>query len=380
MAARLAVTATIATTIILASTTIASAAAAAKPSDKDDFERNRIRIVGSSTVFPFTATVAERFGRFTEHKPPVVERTGTGSGIKLFCEGEAEDGPDIVNASRQIKKSELSKCGENGVDNIIETLIGFDGIVLGNAVDGPEFSITTQQLYLALAANIPTKKGFQPNLYKNWQDIDESLPDAAIRVYGPPPSSGTRDAVEELVMIAQCKEFPLTATLSKEQLHKQCAAMREDGAYIEAGENDNLIIQRLVSNPASLGVFGFGFLEQNQDLVKGATINNVQPTMETIVDGRYPISRSLYLYTNAGNIDVVPGLTEFLVEFTSEDAMGDYGYLLDKGLIPLLPELLDAQRHRIQNTEVLGNSPLGANPGIELEHTSAGNKKNAPQY
>ncbi len=319
-----------------------------------DFTHERIRIVGSSTVFPFTTTVAERFGRSTPFRTPVVERTGTGGGISLFCEPSGAHKPDIVNASRPIKKTEVELCARNGVNEIIAMQIGYDGIVIGNSIYGDKYKLTVPQLYLALAAEIPTEKGFQPNPYKKWSDIDDKLPRENIRIYGPPPSSGTRDALEELVMEAGCAA--VSPHLSKEIQRKYCIHIREDGYYIEAGENDNLIIQRLVSNPASLGIFGYSFLEQNTDIIQASVINDVEPTIQAISTGDYPVSRSLFVYANKAHMEKVPGIYEFLMEYTSDEAMGEYGYLTDKGLISLMPKLRQQQRETIEEKKVLEKS------------------------
>lgn len=294
--------------------------------------RNQIRIVGSSTVFPFSTTVAEQFGKTTKFKTPVVESTGSGGGLKLFCAGVGEEHPDVTNSSRRIKKSEFEKCTANGVD-IIEVKIGFDGIVLGNSKAGPDFDLTLAQLFLALAKKVPVDGELVDNPYKMWSDIDPKLPQRKIEVLGPPPTSGTRDAFVEIAMEGGCKGVAGAKELGL--VKKACHIIREDGAFIEAGENDNLIVQKLATNPNALGIFGFSFLDQNADKIKGAAINGALAEFENIADGNYPISRSLYFYVKRQHVGAIPGVKEFIGEFTSENAWGPDGYLIDKGLIPL---------------------------------------------
>ncbi len=305
-------------------------------------ERDQIRIVGSSTVFPFTTTVAERFGKSTDFKTPVVEATGSGGGLKLFCSGVGIATPDMANASRRIKASEVANCAQNGVKNIIEAKIGYDGIVIANAKTAPIIDLTLAQLFRALAKDIPTASGqTEPNPYTTWAQIDPSLPDVKIEVLGPPPTSGTRDAFVELAMEGGCQTIAWVAELHDTDINAYktlCHTIREDGAYVEAGENDNLIVQKLGANPSAFGIFGYSFLEQNADSVQGAQINGVSPEFEAIANGDYPISRSLYFYVKKAHVGVVPGIAEFLREFTSEDAWGEDGYLVDKGLIPLTEE------------------------------------------
>lgn len=304
--------------------------------------REQIRIVGSSTVFPFSTAVAERFGRTTNFPTPIVESTGSGGGLKLFCDGVGTDTPDITNASRRIKSSEVELCAGNGVTEITEVRIGFDGIVLANAKSGPELEISLAQLFLALAKEVPMNGELVENPYEKWSDIDPSLPDAEIEVLGPPPTSGTRDAFVELAMEAGCDAVEGAAELGLED--KACHFVREDGRFVEAGENDNLIVQKLEANPRAYGIFGFSFLDQNADKVRGAWVAGVEPTFENIADGLYPVSRSLYFYVKKAHVGVIPGIEAFLTEFTSDVASGEDGYLLDKGLIPLP----DAERETVR--------------------------------
>ena len=300
--------------------------------------RNQINIVGSSTVFPFSTTVAERFGKSTEFKTPVVESTGSGGGMKLFCSGVGENTPDITNASRRIKSSEAEKCAANGVTPI-EAKIGFDGIVLANSRTSGRMEITRKQIFLALAKNIPNAGGeIIPNPYSMWSEIDSSLPAVKIEVLGPPPTSGTRDAFAELALEGGCKKIDFIKAMKKvdKSAYKAlCHTIREDGAYIEAGENDNLIVQKLQANPAAFGVFGYSFLDQNSDTMQGSIVSGIKPEFEEIASGNYPIARSLYFYVKKEHIDLVPGITEFMKEFTEDDTWGEDGYLVDKGLIPM---------------------------------------------
>ena len=299
--------------------------------------RDYISIVGSSTVYPFATVVAERFGRTTDFKTPKIESTGSGGGFKLFCSGIGVQFPDIANSSRRVRPSEIDECAANGVEEIIEVKIGYDGIVLANFNGAHQYRLTRRQVFLALAKSVPDAAGNQlvPNPYRIWADIDPDLPEIRIEVLGPPPTSGTRDAFVELVMQAGCEAFPVIENLDEDARQTACHTVREDGAFIEAGENDNLIVQKLEANPTALGIFGYSFLDQNQDKVQGSFIDEVTPEFESIADGSYPVSRPLYSYVKATHVGEIPGIEEFLVELTSEAAWGDFGYLSDKGLIPL---------------------------------------------
>jgi len=312
--------------------------------------RDQIQIVGSSTVFPFSTAVAETFGQKTTFKTPVVESTGSGGGMKLFCAGVGTQHPDITNASRRIKSSEVGLCAKNGITNITEVKVGYDGIVLANAAGATEYSLTLKDIYMALAKDVPAGEGkFVPNPYKTWNDVNADLPDVAIEVLGPPPTSGTRDAFVELAMEGGCKSFGWVKALKKsdKKTYKaRCHAIREDGAFVDAGENDNLIVQKLVANKNALGIFGFSFLDQNGDKVQGSVVDGVAPEFELIADGSYPISRALYFYVKQDHIGAVPGIQEFLAEFVSEAAFGEEGYLTDKGLIPMSEEEREDWRMR----------------------------------
>jgi phosphate transport system substrate-binding protein len=303
--------------------------------------RDFIRIVGSSTVYPFATVVAEQFGRNTSFRTPTIESTGSGGGLKLFCAGVGVGHPDIANASRRIRPSEVAECAKNGVTDIVEVKFGYDGIVLANDKNAPHYVLTPAQIYLALAKRVPDPSaGAQlvANPYRRWSEIDATLPDVGIEVFGPPPTSGTRDAFLELVMDPGCETFAAAKALSSEAREVACFQLREDGKYIEAGENDNLIVQKLQANPSALGIFGYSFLDQNTDKVQGAAINGVAPTFDTIADGSYPVSRPLFFYVKSAHVNTIPGMREYLREFTSEEALGEFGYLSDKGLIPLSDE------------------------------------------
>ncbi|MFK7885803.1 MAG: substrate-binding domain-containing protein [Gammaproteobacteria bacterium] len=303
--------------------------------------RERISIVGSSTVYPFSTVVAERFGRTTKFKVPTVESTGSGGGLKLFCKGVGMAYPDITNASRRIKASEVALCGENNVEDIIEIKIGYDGIVLANAVNAPQLDVSRRDLFLALAKQVPNPDGSATlidNPYITWNDVKSGLPDIDIEVMGPPPTSGTRDAFVELAMEGGCKTFDFIKAMKKSDKNKYksiCHTVREDGAFIEAGEQDNLIVNKLRKNADSFGIMGFSFLEQNADMIQGSLVDGVGPSFNAIADGSYPISRPLFFYVKKLHVGFVPGIQEFLNAFTNEDAAGGEGYLTDHGLIPL---------------------------------------------
>ncbi len=322
--------------------------------------RDEIRIVGSSTVYPFAFKVADDFGRNSDYKSPVLESTGSGGGLKLFCAGIGDEYPDVTNASRAIKDKEKELCANNGVTDIMEVKIGFDGIVLANNLSGPSFNLTRAQLFQAVAAQLPNEKGeMVANKNMSWDQIDASLPKAKIEVLGPPPSSGTRDAFVELVMEEACDEFEAIKALkdSDKNAHKMaCTTVRSDGLYIDAGEDDNLIVTKLEANPAAVGIFGYSFLSQNPDKIKGAMIENVAPSFEAIADGSYPVSRPLFFYVKLAHNGVIDGLQEYVEAFLSEEAMGEDGYLVDEGLIPLPEE--DLEEIRVTAEEFSSNLTL----------------------
>jgi phosphate transport system substrate-binding protein len=303
--------------------------------------RDYINIVGSSTVYPFATVVAENFGKTTRYKTPKIESTGSGGGLKLFCAGVGVKHPDITNSSRAIKSSEVKSCAKNGVNEIIEVKIGYDGIAIANSRKTKKMRISIKDLYLGLAKEVPDPNGGErvvANPYKTWRDVNRSLPNTKIEVLGPPPTSGTRDAFTELVMEGGCKQVGWIKAMKKtdkREFRRICHTVREDGGYVEAGENDNLIVQKLIANPDALGVFGFSFLDQNTDKVQGSAIDGVDPTFESIADGSYAISRPLFFYVKKAHVGTIPGITEYLAEFTSEKAWGEYGYLSDRGLIPM---------------------------------------------
>ncbi|CAA0088563.1 Protein SphX [Halioglobus japonicus] len=353
--------------------------------------RDIVSIVGSSTVYPFATVVAERFGRSTDFKSPKIESTGTGGGLKLFCSGVGAGTPDITNASRRIKQSEYDDCQENGVTDIVEVLVGYDGIAIANSTSAPALTLSLTDVYLALAKDIPGPDGkLIPNPNQTWKDVNPSLPATRIEVLGPPPTSGTRDAFAELAMAGGAEGLPDLKALSElgaEQVDEIKAmmdklglnaglydtlvakkgkapkgkdifvtvayAMREDGAYIEAGENDNLIVQKLEANPDAVGVFGYSFLEENGDKVQGAIVDGVAPDFETIASGEYPVSRPLYFYMKGAHVGKIPGIQEYAIEFTSNKAMGEDGYLTDRGLIPLSGDELVEIQTNVKNLNFL---------------------------
>lgn len=318
--------------------------------------RDQIRIVGSSTVYPFTTTVAEAFGKVSG-KTPVVESTGTGGGMKLFCAGLGEDKPDFTNASRQIKKSEFEDCAKNGVTEIVEVKVGFDGLSLAQSKDAGEVVLTKQQVFAALAKEIPDKDGkLIANPNKLWSDVDPSLPAKKIEVLGPPPTSGTRDSFAELVMEKGAEKYESLAALKKSDakaFEKVWKAMREDGAYVEAGENDNLIVQKLQANPDAIGIFGYSFLEQNTGTIKDVAVDGVKASYESIADGSYKVARPLFIYMKKQHVGTIPGMKEFIAEYVSEKALGPDGYLAEKGLVTLPEDQAKASRTAAMDLTVL---------------------------
>ena len=338
--------------ILLAATMLATAAGVAQA-------RDQIRIVGSSTVYPFTTAVAEVFGK-ASGKTPVVESTGTGGGFKLFCAAVGEDSPDFTNASRPIKKSEFEDCAKNGVTEIIEIKVGFDGLTLATA--GEPLKLTKQQIFMALAKEVPDASGkLVANPYKTWKEIDASLPDAKIEVLGPPPSSGTRDSFVELVMEKGAEKFESLAAMKKadaKAFEKVWKSIREDGAYVEAGENDNLIVQKLEANKAAFGIFGYSFLEENAGKIKGVEIEGKVPTYETISSGEYKVSRPLFVYAKKAHIGTIPGMEEFMAEYVSDEALSEDGYLADKGLVPLPADQLEAVRKTVADKAIVDGAKL----------------------
>ncbi|PWE16456.1 phosphate ABC transporter substrate-binding protein [Marinicauda salina] len=336
--------------------------------------RQGIRIVGSSTVFPFTTAVAESFGAKTDFPTPVVESTGTGGGMALFCSGVGLEYPDLTGASRPMKASEYALCQENGVTAITEIMIGFDGIVIGNSVEAPAMDIDKAELWLALAAQVPTPvdadgqplfdaegapvdgasfadvagyscETFIDNPHQRWSDVDPDLSNARIEVFGPPPTSGTRDAFVELAMEQGAEDIQCIAALADsdpDMFDRVAARLREDGAWVDSGENDNAIVQTLANTPSSFGVFGYSFLEQNGDRIHASTINGVEPTYDNIAEGVYPVSRSLFVYVKNQHVGVAPGIEAFIAELTSDEAWGPFGYLAERGLIAL-PEARRAE-------------------------------------
>jgi len=300
--------------------------------------REQIRVVGSSTVYPYSATAAEEFGMAGNFKTPIVEATGTGGGFKLFCSGVGDATADIAGASRPITSGERELCGKNGVTKITEIPIGYDGIVFANAKGSAPLEFTKKQIFMALAKELPNKDGkLATNSFQKWSEIDPKLPATPIEVYGPPPTSGTRDAFVELLMDEGCKAFPeFVSAYPDEKIRKKtCGLMREDGRYIDAGEDDNIIVQKLVSNHSAFGIFGYGFLDENKQKVQASKIEGVFPSIEAIENGTYKVSRSLFMYVKGEHVGVVPGMAEFMAEMVGDAAIGQEGYLTLKGLLPL---------------------------------------------
>jgi phosphate transport system substrate-binding protein len=306
--------------------------------------RDQIRIVGSSTVFPFSTTVAERFAKSGTSKAPVVESTGTGGGFKLFCDGVGIDTPDINDASRPMTDGEKDTCAKNGVGEVTEIKIGYDGIILAGASKGVVFDVSLEQLWRATAKTVPVGGKLVPNPYQTWRDLDPKLPKEKIALFGPAPNHGTRDAFVELVMEPSCHRLPEIVSLGKDEQKRICGVIREDGVWTDVSEDYGLVMGKLAGNPKALAVFTFSYLDQNRDKIHAATVEGVSASLETISSGRYPLSRPLFIYVKQSHLKEVPGLAAFVQEYVSERAAGDDGYLAEKGLIPMPKAQLVAQR------------------------------------
>jgi phosphate transport system substrate-binding protein len=314
--------------------------------------RDALQIVGSSTVFPYTQAVSEQFANTTGNPSPVVESTGTGGGMQIFCAGIGEAHPDITGASRAMKASEFELCQENGVESVTEALIGFDGLSLAISRDNDfGWDLTLGQIYQALAAEVPVDGEWVENPYTMWSEIDPDLPEVEILAYGPPPTSGTRDAFVELAMWEGCMELDYVANggFDEDWVEENCSRMRTDGPFVEAGENDNLIVQRLNADPNAMGIFGYSFLFENLDMLKPVTIEGVEPNPDTIADKSYPVSRPLYFYVKNAHRGVIQGMEEFIAEYMSEDALAPDGYLAERGLVSLSDERRQELRERVLN-------------------------------
>jgi phosphate transport system substrate-binding protein len=336
---------------------LAVAGCQGKNADAGSGSRNQIRIVGSSTVYPFATAVAEQFVRNNPNfKPPIIESTGTGAGMKLFCAGVGAGHPDIENASRRIKKSEFDDCAKNGVKQIVEVPIGIDGLALIESAGTPQFALTQADVYRALAAN-PFGKG--PNAARTWRDVNPSLPAIPIRVYGPPPTSGTRDAFAELILEKGCESDPAMKALKEKDKdrHKDlCTKIREDGVYVEAGENDNLLVQKVSANAGAIGILGYSFLEENADKVRGIPLGGVAPTAETIATFKYPGARALYIYVKGEHLAAIPGIREFVAAFAK--GWGAGGYLTRRGLIASPADQLPAQEQAAKDLKPMNADGL----------------------
>jgi phosphate transport system substrate-binding protein len=323
--------------------------------------RDQIRIVGSSTVYPFTTAVAEQFGKSGAGKTPVVESTGTGGGMKLFCAGVGVGHPDLTNASRAMKKSEYEECQKNGVKDIVEIKVGIDGLTIAQSKAGPPTKLTMEQVFLALAAQVPDKEGkLIDNPHKNWSDIDQSLPNVKIEVLGPPPTSGTRDSFHELFMEVGAKKIEALKELQKDAkgFEKVWKSVRKDGAYVEAGENDNVIVQKLEANKNAYGIFGYSFLEENTAKLKGVPIDGIDPVYDSIASGKYKGARPLFVYVKKQHVGVVPGIDKFVAEYTSGKALSKDGYLARKGLVALPKADLDKVMADAKSMKVLAASDV----------------------
>ncbi|MES1952279.1 phosphate binding protein [Salinisphaera sp. S4-8] len=321
----------------------------------EKYDRSQIRIVGSSTVYPFSSYVAEELGATTDLRTPVVESTGSGGGFKLFCEGASEDTPDFTNASRPMKASELKMCQDNGVDDITQIMVGYDGIVIGQKAGEPDLDLSREQLTKAVAAKVPQDGQLVDNPYNKWSDIDPSLPDHEILIYGPPTSSGTRDAFEELVMEHGAENI--------DGYDGNKPAVRQDGKFVPSGENDNLIVQKLAQNGNAVGIFGYSFLEENRGKIQAAKVDGVEPKRELISSGEYPVSRSLFFYAKNAHVGRIDGMDDYVKLFLSDQMASDRGALKSLGLISLPPEELEAMREKWKNREQVTAESLKAEHG-----------------
>jgi len=304
------------TRFALTLTTALASAALLSACGQQATSRDQIRAVGSSTVLPFAKIVSERFAADNSgFKAPIVEGNGTGGGMKLFCAGVGAQYPDIEDASRRIKKSEFDDCVKNGVKDVVEVQVGIDGIAFANGTTGPAMALTPVDVYKAIAAN-PFGK---PNTAKTWHDVNPALPAVPIMVYGPATISGTRDALKELILQKGCETDPEMKALkesNKDQYEQICTEVRSDGAYVDQGEQDNLIVQKIEGNPKAVGVFGFSYLEENIDKLQDQPMNGVEATYDNISSFKYPGARPLYVYYKKQHIGVIPGLAEFIAQWT----------------------------------------------------------------
>lgn len=319
--------------------------------------RDQIRAVGSSTVYPFATAVAELFVQGNPGmKSPIIESTGTGGGIKLFCAGVGAQHPDIANASRRIKKAEFDQCQANGVKDIIEVQVGVDGLAFAEAKNGPGLKLTPKIVYEALAAN-PYGKG--PNKAQSWKDVDPSLPATPISVFGPPSTSGTRDSLAELILTKGCETDPAMKALkekNEDEFKATCTRVREDGKYVDSGENDNLIVQKLGANPQAVGVFGFSFLEENKDTLKDVPINDIEATYETVSTGKYPGARPLFIYVKKAHMAAIPGLQAFLNAFAGN--WNPDGALTKRGMVAAPDDVRKASAEAVKSLPVLDGAQL----------------------
>lgn len=310
--------------------------------------REYIRVVGSSTLFPFASSVAEAFGRQGRYKTPIVESVGTGSGFKLFCSGIGTATPDVTDASRPMTSAESAACARNGVGRVVGIRVGLDGMLLVNARSAPTFALTREQLYLALAKTVPVRGRLMPNPFRRWSEISPSLPNLSIQVYGPAPNHGTRDAFVALALTPACERIAEIRALPAEDRTRHCQTIRDDGAWIDVAGDYALLFNRLLRNTEAVGLLGFSYLERNRDRIKAASIDGVLPTVDSISNWKYPLSRPLFIYVKQAHVGLVPGLPEFVQEFVSDRALGPQGYLVSQGLMPLPEALQKVERYKVQ--------------------------------
>lgn len=314
---------------------------------------DQIRIVGSSTIYPFATAVAEHFGKTTGFKAPVVESTGSGGGLKLFCAGLDELSPDIAAASRRITPGERSACATNSVKDVVEIVIGYDGLLIANAKSAKPYRLTHQQLFLALAKTVPQGDKLVPNPYRRWKDIDPSLPADPIMVFGPALNHGTRDSLVELVMDQACREFPAIQALDEAAQRQACDAVREDGAFIDVSQNYTITLQKLVMEPHAVGILPFSYLDQNRDKIQAAIFDGQEASYDNIFNHTYPLSRPLYLYVKAAHLTITKGLKEYVEDFASEKVWGKDGLLAERGLIAMPDQQRQAEAAKIHTVLAL---------------------------
>jgi len=318
------------------------------------YARDQIHVVGSSTVFPYSQAVAEEYANASGAAAPIVESTGTGGGMKIFCQGIGEDQADVTGASRAMKMSEYELCTSNGVVDVTEIQLGYDGLSIAvSRANTYDWNLTEAQIFQALAAEVEVDGAIVANPYTKWSEIDPALPDVPILAFGPPPTSGTRDAFVELAMHDGCATFPAIAALEGDRKNDVCSRMRQDGPFVEAGENDNLIVQRIVADPNAMGIFGYSFLFENGDTLKAVKVEGIEPTFDTIADQSYDIARPIFMYIKNAHRGVIPGMNDFIAEYVSDAALGAGGYLTERGLTVLSEDLLKEMQARAMESVMM---------------------------